>query len=72
MAHHMTGAAPPPEAVPLPATTPRPGGPVGELGERLSPALPTGEAGLGRCLVACDDGEDGGDPDWSNVVGARS
>ena len=67
MAHHMTGAAPPPEAEALPATTPRPGGPVGEVGARLSPALPAGEAGLGRCRSACDDGEDGGDPDWSNV-----
>jgi hypothetical protein len=55
MAHQRTGAAPPPEAVALPATTPRPGGPDGDRGERSSPAVPVGGA-LGRCAVALDAG----------------
>jgi hypothetical protein len=58
MAHHMTGAAPPPEAEAPPATTPRPGGPEGELGERSSPALPTGAGFVGRCVL-CEEGGDG-------------
>src|SRR5215218_1928391 len=51
MAHQRTGAAPPPDALALPATTPRPGGPVGECGPRSSPAPPEGGA-LVRC--ACE------------------
>ena len=40
MAHQSIGAAPPPGAPALPATTPCPGGAPGELGVRSSPAPP--------------------------------
>ena len=47
MAQKRTGAAPPPGALALPATTPRPGGPTGDPGERSSPLRPVA-GGCGR------------------------
>src|SRR4051812_10325986 len=54
MAHQRTGAAPPPEAVALPATTPRPGGgPGGESGDRSSMSRPVGAGSEDRAAAAC-------------------